>query len=54
MKNNFLIPIIFMPGSGGHFLVSLLRTAYNNNHEPLNLGIHGDAHRTGHTQVYGN
>jgi hypothetical protein len=54
MKNNSLIPIIFISGTGGHFLMSLLITAYYNKHDPLKLGIHGDAHKTGYGQVHGN
>jgi hypothetical protein len=44
MKNNSIIPITFMSGTGGNFLCSFIVAAKNNNQSSFQLSEHGNMH----------
>ena len=48
LKNTDIIPISYVPGTGGNFLSALLHMANQNIFEEMKLSEHGNAHGTSH------
>lgn len=45
MKVNNIVPITYVPGTGGQFLSWFINNAQNNLNEDFDLSIHGNAHQ---------
>jgi hypothetical protein len=51
MKNKTIIPILYLPGTGGHFLMNFITYAKLNVSTHINISEHGNAHNNA-SEIY--